>query len=163
MWGVLQFINTLEENIFAKINAVVNVTIDKVTMGSVLVANTVAFTGANAAGAIAGQDALSKVMTSGDVSSIFGDSFGTVTVTEVKSIDATNPSELRLYILYTLEEALDTYPNCNAVSGCVLYALLVFRVAKQGTVSPCRRVGLLMYINHACNCIMQTLRVQLML
>jgi hypothetical protein len=90
---LLQFVTTLETNIFAKINALVNVTITKVVQGSVSVTNSAAFTGSNSAEALAGQSALADVLNSGDVSSIFGDSFGTVTVSGVTKGNATNPSE----------------------------------------------------------------------
>ena len=63
-------------------------------MGSIKVANTVAFTDADSASATDGQDAYFKVLNSGDVSSIFGDSFGPVTVTNVTKISTTNPSKL---------------------------------------------------------------------
>ena len=45
----LQFIDTLEANIFAKIDAVVNVTITNVALGSIKVTNSVAFTSSNSA------------------------------------------------------------------------------------------------------------------
>lgn len=84
---------TLEANIFAKINALVNITITKVVQGSVSVTNSAAFTASDSADALAGQSALADVLSSGDVSSIFGDSFGTVTVSGVTKGNATNPSK----------------------------------------------------------------------
>lgn len=89
----MQFVDTLEANIYAKINALVNVTITNVVAGSIQVTNSVAFTSGNAAAALAGQSALAAVLTSGDVSDIFGTSFGSVTVTGVALGTATNPSE----------------------------------------------------------------------
>ena len=85
--------STLEANIFAKINALVNVTITNVVAGSVQVTNSVAFTGANSAAALAGQSALAAVLNSGDVSDIFGTTFGSVTVSGVALGTASNPSE----------------------------------------------------------------------
>lgn len=90
---MLQFVETLETNIFAKIDALVNVTVTKVVLGSISVSNTVAFTGADSQAALAGQGALAAVLQSGDVSSIFGSSFGTVAVSAVVKANATNPSE----------------------------------------------------------------------
>ena len=84
---------TLEANIFAKINALVNVTITSGAAGSIQVTNSVAFTSANSAAALAGQSALAAVLNSGDVSGIFGTSFGSVTVTGVALGTASNPSE----------------------------------------------------------------------
>lgn len=90
----LQFISTLETNIRSKLNVIVNVTVDKVTLGSIKVANTVLFTDADSTSAKEGQGSLETVMNSGDVCSIFGDSFGTVTVTNVTATDSKNPSKL---------------------------------------------------------------------
>ncbi len=104
---LLQFVTTLETNIFAKINALVNVTITKVVQGSVSVTNSAAFTGSNSAEALAGQSALADVLNSGDVSSIFGDSFGTVTVSGVTKGNATNPSEC-CYTLWQTSCAVST-------------------------------------------------------
>ena len=88
----MQFVATLETNIFAKINALVNVTITKVVMGSISVTNSVAFTGADSAAALAGQSALAQVLSSTDASSLFGTTFGSVTVSNVAQTNATNPS-----------------------------------------------------------------------
>ena len=92
---MLQFVNTLEANILTTIHAVTNVTITQVTTGSVIVANTVAFTGASNGAALAGQNALTSLLESSDVSSIFGTSFGTVTVSNVTKANSTNPSRPR--------------------------------------------------------------------
>lgn len=89
----MQFVDTLETNIFLKINALVNVTITNVVAGSVQVTNSVAFTGANTAEALAGQSALAAVLNSGDVADIFGTSFGSVTVSSVTLGTASNPSK----------------------------------------------------------------------
>ena len=84
---------TLEANIFAQIDALVNVTISKVVLGSVSVSNSVAFTSSDSAAAQSGQSALALVLQSGDVSSIYGDTFGSVTVSNVTQGNATNPSK----------------------------------------------------------------------
>lgn len=90
---VLQFIFTLQTNIRAKVNAIVNINIDKVGLGSILVTSTATFTDANFDTAIAGQNALVKVLESGDLTGIFGTQYGDVTVEDVKRTDAANPSE----------------------------------------------------------------------
>ena len=117
---LLQFISTLEANILAKLNAIVDVTVDKVTAGSVMVANTVAFTDANSASATAAQDNLATVLNSGDVSSIFGDSFGPVTVTNVAPTTSSNPSKLFIYVLNC---CMRKTALCNAATF-LAYALL---------------------------------------
>ncbi len=89
----LQFIATLESNILTAIEQLVNVTITKVVAGSISVSTSIAFTTADAAAALEGQSALAAVLQSNDVSSIFGDSFGTVTVTGVSKGNTTNPSK----------------------------------------------------------------------
>lgn len=89
----LQFVKILETHAYIKTNAITNVTIDKVTMGSINVAHTFAFTGADSTGAVAGQSALAEVLKSGDAASIFGTSFGPVTVSNVTQQNTTNPSE----------------------------------------------------------------------
>lgn len=89
---VLQFILTLQTNIRAKVSAIVNVNIDKVTAGSVLVTNTATFTDANSDTATAGQTALAQVLKSGDLTGIFGTQYGDVTVNGVNTLNAGNPS-----------------------------------------------------------------------
>ena len=89
----LQFIATLESNILTAIQQLVNVTITKVVAGSISVSSSIAFTTADAAAALEGQSALAAVLQSNDVSSIFGDSFGNVTVTGVSKGNTTNPSK----------------------------------------------------------------------
>ncbi len=73
-------------------------TINKVVLGSVSVSNSVAFTDADSADALAGQSALASVLQSGDVSSIFGTTFGTVTVSNVAQGNATNPSKFSIQL-----------------------------------------------------------------
>lgn len=69
------------------------VTITKVVAGSISVSTSIAFTAADAAAALEGQGALAAVLQSNDVSFIFGDSFGSVTVTGVSKGNTTNPSK----------------------------------------------------------------------
>ncbi|KAL0036552.1 hypothetical protein WJX77_012565 [Trebouxia sp. C0004] len=69
-----RFINVLESNIYTKIHALVNVTITKVTSGSAVVDNTVAFTSSDSSAAAAGRSALFQILSAGDTS-IFGSSF----------------------------------------------------------------------------------------
>ncbi len=95
----MQFVETLETNIFAKINALVNVTIAKVVLGSVSVTDSVAFTSADNQAALAGQGALAAVLQSGDVSSIFGTTFGTVAVSNVTQGNATPKYVAHIHIL----------------------------------------------------------------
>ena len=90
---VLQFILTLQTNIRAKVSAIVNINIDKVTAGSVLVTNTATFTDANSDTATAGQSALAEVLQSGDVTGIFGTQYGDVSVSNVMTPYAGNPSK----------------------------------------------------------------------
>ena len=90
----MQFIETLQTNIRAKINAIVDISIDQVVVGSVLVSNTATFTDANSEAATAGQNALTAVYKSGDVAEIFGTSFGNVSVSNVQATEAKNPSKL---------------------------------------------------------------------
>ncbi|DBB09875.1 TPA: hypothetical protein ACH3X3_001488 [Trebouxia sp. C0006] len=85
-----QFVNTLETNILTSIGSLVNVTITNVVLGSISVSNTIAFTDADSLAAAAGQTALAQALSSGDVS-LFGTTFGSVTVSNVKQANATNP------------------------------------------------------------------------
>lgn len=74
------------------IGSLVNVTISNVVLGSISVSNTIAFTAADSIAAAAGQTALAQALSSGDVS-LFGTTFGPVTVSGVKEANATNPGE----------------------------------------------------------------------
>ena len=88
----LQFVDTLETNVFDIIGSVVNVTITNVVLGSISVSNTIAFTSADAAAAAAGQADLTQKLSSEAVS-FFGTTFGSVAVSDVQIANATNPSE----------------------------------------------------------------------
>lgn len=87
-----QFVTVLEANIFAKINALVNVTITKVTSGSAIVENTVAFTSSDDAAAKAGQAALFQSLQARDTS-VFGATFGSVGVSSVTQGTTANPGK----------------------------------------------------------------------
>ncbi|DBA85394.1 TPA: hypothetical protein ACH3X2_006072 [Trebouxia sp. C0005] len=88
---VEQFVSTLEANIFAKIDAIANVSITKVVTGSAVVTNSVAFTGADSNAASAEQTALYQMLASGQTT-IFGTSFGSVVVSNITQGNATNPT-----------------------------------------------------------------------
>lgn len=94
----LQFISTLEANVFAKIDAIVNVSITKVVTGSAVVTNSVAFTGSDSNAASAEQTALYQTLTSGDTT-IFGTSFGRVVVSNITQGNATNPSKTAFHLV----------------------------------------------------------------
>ena len=85
---------SLQANIFAELHVLSNVTITKVTPGSINVANSVAFTGRDSDSAAAGSAAYANLMTSDDgIMAIYGTTFGTVTVSDIKLTNTTNPSE----------------------------------------------------------------------
>ncbi|DBB16733.1 hypothetical protein WJX82_001283 [Trebouxia sp. C0006] len=84
-----RFITTLEANILKLLDVLANVTIDSVVASSVSVTDTISFTGADSTAATEARDALVTALTSGD-SSIFGTSFGSVTVSSVLSTNSTN-------------------------------------------------------------------------
>lgn len=96
----------MEANIFAKINAVVNVTVTKVVLGSISVTNTVAFTSDNTADALAGQSALVATLSSGDTT-IFGTTFGSVAVSNVTQGSTSNPSKSH-WCCNTLQDSIQT-------------------------------------------------------
>ena len=117
---VLQFILTLQTNIRAKINAIVNVNIDKVALGSILVTNTATFTDANSDTATAGQRALAKVLDSGDLTGIFGTQYGDVTVSNITTPYAGNPSRsnacwLPLCVLVLAAISISISASCRGV------------------------------------------------
>lgn len=90
---LLQYVNTLEANILKSLNAVCNVSITFVVASSISVTSLYAFTGSDSTAAAAAQSSLAAVLTSGSVSSIFGSSFGPVTVSGVATSNATNPGK----------------------------------------------------------------------
>lgn len=80
----LQFINTLQANILANLGVVSNVTVNSVTKGSVLVDNTVAFTGTDQSAAATAQTKLASLLGSPTgISSVYGTGYGTVTVASI--------------------------------------------------------------------------------
>lgn len=86
----------MEANIFATLRVVANVTINNVTPGSIKVDNSVAFTGADAAAAATAQTQFALLIdpkNANSLSSIYGTSFGTVTVSGVTKTNSTNPSK----------------------------------------------------------------------
>ena len=89
---VLQFISTLEANIFSEINALTNVTITKVVAGSISVTNSISFTAAYLSAAVAGQSALATLLSSG-INTVFGRTFGSVSVSNITQTNTTNPGE----------------------------------------------------------------------
>ena len=86
----LQFISTLETNVEALTGSPVKVTIDSVSGGSAVVTETYAFLDNSATSATN----LATVLTSSDSSSVFGTTFGPVTVaaSSVKTGTVANPS-----------------------------------------------------------------------
>lgn len=93
----------MEANIMAKLNTVSNVTITKVSPGSINVANSVAFTGADSNVAKANQDAFASLLGSTDgVTSIYGTTFGAVTVSQVTQTTSPNPSKFLLSLVLRL-------------------------------------------------------------
>jgi len=105
----------------AEIKAVVTVIITGIVSGSVQVSSSIVFTGADSTAAVAGSSAVAAVLTSGDVSSIFGSNFGAVAVSSVAQANATNPSESRHKLWPAMLQGLDKYlvpvPDCLR-SGC---------------------------------------------
>lgn len=92
----VQFINTLEANIFTTLSVVANVTINNVTPGSIKVDNSVAFTGGDATAASAAQAKFASLLESqdaNDLASVYGTSFGIVSVSGITKTNSTNPSK----------------------------------------------------------------------
>lgn len=87
---MLQFITTLTNNIEALSGSPVQVTINSISAGSVKIASTVVFLNGDASSASTYKTAL----TSGDVTSVFGTSFGGVAVdsSSVRTATVSNPS-----------------------------------------------------------------------
>ena len=103
----VQFIDTMEANIMAKLNTVANVTITKVSPGSINVANSVASTGAENNMAKANQDAFASLLGSPD-----GVSCGAVTVSNVTKTTSPNPSEFSSR-LHLASSNLALLAQCN--------------------------------------------------
>ena len=88
---VLQFVAAITQNVESMTGSPVSVKITRVVAGSVVASTQVSFLDGNSTSASTYQ----SVMTSGDTSSIFGSSFGAVTVDAsfVKSATVSNPSK----------------------------------------------------------------------
>lgn len=87
----------MEATILAKLRAVSNVSITRVSPGSITVANSVAFTEADNDMATAHQNAFATLLGSADgAASVYGTTFGAVTVSNVTKATAPNPGELFL-------------------------------------------------------------------
>lgn len=72
---------------------VANCTITSVVLGSVKVANTLAFTGSDTTAAEAARASVATALSSGTANAnYFGNSFGTVSVSDVKATTTTNPT-----------------------------------------------------------------------
>ena len=129
----VQFISTLEANILAKLNAVTNVTINKVTPGSVNVDNSIKFTGADSSAAMAGQSSLAALLadsSANGVGSIYGTSFGNVVVANVTQTNSTNPSESLVSLLAFMQAHLrQRKPLCLVAHLLVFIVQWVFRNA----------------------------------
>lgn len=84
----------MTNNIEALSGSPVQVTIDSISAGSVKVASTVVFLNGDASSASTYQTAL----TNGDTSSVFGTSFGGISVdtSSIKTVTVSNPSKLAL-------------------------------------------------------------------
>lgn len=90
----MQFCATLEDNILRVQKVVANCTITNVVLGSVKVSNTLAFTGSDSAAAETARGEVATALARSDGSgsaNYFGTSFGSVTVSDVKSTTTTNP------------------------------------------------------------------------
>ena len=86
----------MEANILDILRVVANVTINNVTPGSIKVDKSDAFTGADAAAAASAQTQFALLVdpkNAKSLSSIYGTSFGTVTVSGVTLTNSTNPSK----------------------------------------------------------------------
>lgn len=87
----------MEATILAKLRAVTNVTITRVSPGSINVASSVAFTEADSDMATANQDAFATLLGSADGAvSVYGSTFGAVSVSGVTKASAPNPGNYSL-------------------------------------------------------------------
>lgn len=95
-----------------------NVTINSVVASSVSVTDTISFTGADSTAATEARDALVTALSSGD-SSVFGTSFGSVTVSEVSSANSTNTGDYSPF--YSFCSQFNS-SFCNAERCCAIAA-----------------------------------------
>ena len=89
----------MEATIFAKLRAISNVTITKVSPGSISVANSVAFTEADNDMAETNQGAFATLLGSPDGAvAVYGTTFRAVSVSNVTKATAPNPGKLPLQL-----------------------------------------------------------------
>ena len=92
---VLQFCNALQANILKTLQVVCNCTVTRVTPGSINVENTISFSGGNGAAAKAAQsDLVTLLKSDAGIISVFGTTYGTVSVSGVEAVEASNSSKL---------------------------------------------------------------------
>lgn len=82
----------IQKNILTTFKVVSNCTVTKVVKGSVLVDNTVAFTGTDQAAARDAQAAVATALRNADTS-VFGNTYGSIDVSGVSTPDEANPSK----------------------------------------------------------------------
>lgn len=87
---MLQYCATIQDNILTSYGVVSNCTVGTLSAGSVIVPTTVAFTGADSAKATTAQSAFAAALIAKDTS-VFGSSYGTVSVASVQKGTAANP------------------------------------------------------------------------
>ena len=126
----LQFISTLEANVEALTGSPVKVTIDSVTSGSVVVTETYAFLDNSVTSAAN----LATVLTSSDSSSVFGTTFGPVTVAagSVKTGTVTNPSS-KHYCTLVIKQT----HSCTAAMHMTLSHMQFSKAAAEGQGLSC--------------------------
>lgn len=83
----------IQKNILTTFKVVSNCTVTKVVKGSVLVDNTVAFTGTDQAAARDAQAAVATALRNPTDTSVFGNTYGSIDVSGVSTPDAANPSK----------------------------------------------------------------------
>lgn len=86
-----RFTSTLVLSILRNQGVVANCSVTKVEQGSIKVANTLTFPGADASAALAARDSVATALSGSNVADYFGTSFGEVTVSSVRSTTAANP------------------------------------------------------------------------
>lgn len=133
---VLQFAAAISQNVERMTGSPVSVQITRVVAGSVVASTQVIFLDGNTTSASTYQ----SVMTSGDTSSIFGSSFGEVTVDAsfVKSATVSNPSKACQsgHALFTGIIALTKYGRHTVGDFQCLSAASACLVARMTTLLP---------------------------
>ena len=82
----------LEANILKVQGVVANCTVTNVVLGSIKVSNTLAFTGSDTAAAEAARNSVATALSSSGTADYFGDSFGDVSISDVKTVTTLNPA-----------------------------------------------------------------------